>query len=45
MARAVDDVDGARLPGRRRAALRDSLMRDGIVANAALVDAIRALKA
>ena len=43
LAQAVEGVDGARLPGRRRAALRDRLMKDGIRVDAALVASIRAL--
>jgi len=43
LAAAVDGVDGARLPGRRRAALRAERMANGFAVDAALVDQIRAL--
>ncbi|HEU0220790.1 MAG TPA: Ldh family oxidoreductase [Paracoccaceae bacterium] len=45
MAQAVETEEGARLPGRRRQALRRRLTTQGITADAALVEAIRALEA
>lgn len=43
LAAAVEGVDGARLPGRRRAALRAERAANGFAADAALVAEIRAL--
>lgn len=45
MARAVEETDGARLPGRRRQAIRDRLRRDGIPVDAALIAEIETIAA
>jgi (2R)-3-sulfolactate dehydrogenase (NADP+) len=45
MAAAVDGEEGARLPGRRRQAMRKDVTAAGIRADAALVEQIRALLA
>jgi len=45
MAEAVSGTDGARIPGRRRQELRAKLERDGIRADAALIEEIRKIGA
>lgn len=45
MADAIAGTEGARVPGRRRQELRARLMRDGIPADAALIDEIRRIGA
>ncbi len=44
MAARIEGTEGARLPGRRRQARRAQILRDGIDADAALLDEIRALR-
>lgn len=43
MASAIEEMDGARLPGRRRQAMRREMERDGIPVEPALLAAIRAI--
>lgn len=45
MAQAVTDTEGARLPGRRRQAIRDRLRRDGIPVDLALIQDIENIAA
>lgn len=45
MAEAVSKADGARVPGRRRQEIRARLQRDGISADAALIEEIRKIGA
>lgn len=43
MAQSIDATEGARIPGRRRQELRQRHLRDGISADSALIDQIRAI--
>lgn len=45
MAQSIMTTEGARIPGRRRQELRERHMRDGISADSALIDQIRAIGA
>ena len=45
MAQSITATEGARIPGRRRQELRERHMRDGISADSALIDQIRAIGA